>query len=175
MGRFMAVAIVAAPRNSQEAQQLAHQLTEQDSLELKSVTKAQERQDVRLRFIFGKRVDEYLEGLNEEELVAFGEERLGWFLDEDIPGGGVAEIRRTLRHQLMLDIETIYLRANNEVTELYLSDRIWLVSGGMSSGDEPTDAYAPIQRLEDAQIFEEEVTIDELRAAVAYEKEIRDA
>jgi hypothetical protein len=54
-----------------------------------------------------------------------------------------------------------------EVAEVSLDGRNWLITGGMSWGDAPTDSYEPIVTLETYRIFHRAVNLTELRAAIA--------
>lgn len=52
-----------------------------------------------------------------------------------------------------------------DVTDAVLDGTMWLFTGGMSSGDDPSDAFRPLQAMAMAGITEELVAIAEERPA----------
>lgn len=174
MGYTMSVAAVPAPlsENLAAEEQLTQRL--RDRTELGDEEKVRERENVRLRFVFGQRLDAALAEMNEEELFDFGERHLSWFTTEEVTAP-TEEKRAMIRQNVMIDIEKTVINYSREVATILFGEKLWLVTGGMADSDGPTDAYDMLNRIDELALTENSLTLDEYAVAVAYEKGIRDA
>lgn len=170
MGADMLLALARHPHFSPEGSIAWGLAANTDSFELNSTTATHERHRIRLRHIYRLRIEKWLKSLSEDELDEFGEERLDWWAEKP----STLEAKHLdVTHQLMLDLESTVLTNNREVTEVTLGSTTWLCSGGLSSGDAPTDAYTPLQRLDASGILDAAITGPEYKAGSDYEISIR--
>lgn len=61
----------------------------------------------------------------------------------------------------------VVVERNREVTQIIAGKRPLIVTGGMSSGDWPTDAWGDIVLMDAAGVFKAPVTVHEIRRAIA--------
>ena len=54
-----------------------------------------------------------------------------------------------------------------DTTTLFIDNKYWIATGGLSWGDPPTEAYDPVGMLDGLRLFDKAITIAELRVAWA--------
>lgn len=90
-------------------------------------------------------------------------DRIDWqemaasLLCEEAPGAPTAELRK-----LADEAAAALLQPRRDVTEITIENHAYLVSGGMSYGDAPTDAFDLIDLVDQLGVWEEAITEEEL-------------
>jgi hypothetical protein len=172
MGSHMFLAAVEVPRYEPECFALLSQVHPRsdgpgETAESRSDTDLMKL----LRTVMHVRVREWESELEDHEVQDLGEEFLDWYstdgsvLDEDMEG-----LRTILRNRVMQALQTTFLQRNTETVEIDLNGKLYAFTGGLSSGDTPTDSYLPMQLLERSEITRKEVTLSEAEAAWAQMK-----
>lgn len=74
-------------------------------------------------------------------------------------------LRPQYLEQLLKDVD-LFLDDRRDISGFTLHEEVYYITGGMSWGDDPTDAYFPIQRVDIAGIFDEPITEAEFDEAI---------
>lgn len=79
------------------------------------------------------------------------------YLDVDEPDGPeiAAEIERAneqVRQELTYAVELVF-GGSREIAQFEIGGQVWLVTGGMSGGDDPTDAYRYVALLAESGVM----------------------
>lgn len=144
MGADMLMAIAKEPRMTAAAAAWC------DSLELSTEVRAKLEERVMLDRI------ERLE-ISETDLT-----NLDYMLD----GEDEAEQEAALRELLKLAVDVL-AQGRRDVTSLFLHNTWWMVSGGLSWGDSPTEAYDLLTAVDATRITERAMALREIRQAHA--------
>ncbi|AWN07797.1 hypothetical protein HOT31_gp127 [Microbacterium phage Hendrix] len=179
MGSTMSLAVVPAPHFWPLAEHLSREAASADARDAHEAnfsyderTKHMEaRHQVRLRFIYSLRLDANLKTMTPGDIDEFIDNRLP---DPDDLVDYSDELKRSfVRQQIMLDLEAAAFGYNREVVQIDLDGKNWLMTGGMTNGDGPTEAYDQLNRIDDMDILGMAISVQEITAAIEYEKSLR--
>ncbi|WP_449406956.1 hypothetical protein [Microbacterium maritypicum] len=85
----------------------------------------------------------------------------GHLIDEDDPGAAAA--LRALLERAVVELA----EGRRDVTSVFINKTWWMVTGGLSWGDTPTDAYDLIVAVDGFRITERAMSLPEVEAAHA--------
>ena len=180
MGRDMLIAFTPAPVLDDEASEEAKRQNQLDADEgartgtLDGVMWARRR----IQLAIVGRIAPVLEKLSDRELNELGESNLGWgwdeLYDEDENETQGREGSVRILSQAAEEAVVHVIGENREVMGAVIQGRRYLLSGGPSWGDSPTQAYDDIWLIDDLGITYDPITLDEYRAAVEEERRTRD-
>lgn len=143
MGADMMVAIAKEPRMSDAARAWCEELP----LSAEEIVKIEQR-------VMLERVSR-LE-ISETEVADWGH-----LVDEDDPGA--AAVLRALLEQAAVELA----EGRRDVTSVVINKTRWMVTGGMSWGDTPTDAYDMVAAIDSFRVTERAFSMPEVEAAHA--------
>ncbi|WP_162817556.1 hypothetical protein [Microbacterium paraoxydans] len=87
-------------------------------------------------------------------------------LDYMLDGEDEAEQEAALRELLKLAVNVL-AQGRRDVTSLFLHNTWWMVSGGLSWGDSPTEAYDLLTAVDATRITERAMALREIKRAHA--------